>query len=280
MQGFSDRNPDNWDMAAGTVRGYRWWTVAAPLVPAGFRNHLELTDPFLTRRLPAHVTWSDGWIPDPYRCTVQGMHGGRWTRGLTHNNGGKYKAECRASPSAIMAVPPSREILAPGCGCGFWAYWRDLPVEWDACIPYVRRLDPRAYQQNDYLVTIPVAGVIEGSGKTVIGDKGFRSEYARITDMAFAVEGDCVYYDERQRTSLLSEDFVTAGPPVITRWNPRNGGNFCSFVNRELGVHPDAFMSAVWETAVKILGLDITWYRNPAELLDACPPDANYGMQA
>lgn len=52
---------------------------------------------------------------------------------------------------------------AARCGCGFWAYWL-----MDALPDMVRTL------------SVPVLGVVEGFGTTVIGEKGFRCAKARI----------------------------------------------------------------------------------------------------
>ena len=48
------------------------------------------------------------------------------------------------------------------CACGFWAYWTT------------------AASGNPHNFQLPVLGVIEGYGKTLIGEKGFRCAKARI----------------------------------------------------------------------------------------------------
>lgn len=47
------------------------------------------------------------------------------------------------------------------CGCGFWAYWHQISGGWGL-----------------------LAGVIEGFGRTVLGEKGFRCEKARLLGLA------------------------------------------------------------------------------------------------
>lgn len=82
-----------------------------------------------------------------------------WTirRALEHNLISPDSAE------ALLNIDPSRGNHLAGCACGFYAYF--------------------AKQHNAYADTlkgISVEGVIEGFGKTVLGDKGFRAEKARI----------------------------------------------------------------------------------------------------
>ncbi len=59
------------------------------------------------------------------------------------------------------------EVPWEQCACGFWAYW-EVPDE-----------------PNPHNFGIPVLGVIEGYGRTLIGDRGFRCARARITALRF-----------------------------------------------------------------------------------------------
>lgn len=82
-----------------------------------------------------------------------GAHGGRW-------HDGENTAACAYHPEH---VPPHVE----NCGCGFWAYW-------------TRDAADKAYTGGDSAVI----GVVEGYGRTLLGDKGFRSAKARILGLA------------------------------------------------------------------------------------------------
>lgn len=62
-------------------------------------------------------------------------------------------------PAVGLDVVDSSHRLK-GCHCGFWAYWGDL--------------------SNNYGFGARVVGVIEGFGRTVLGNRGFRSSYARV----------------------------------------------------------------------------------------------------
>lgn len=287
MLGFSDREPDNWDMAVGTVRGYRWWTMQVPMTAAQeiTYDHLSSLRPY---EIPAGIwferryaepffTHTNCWIPDVSRCTVQGMHAGLWRRGIGCDNG-RYKAQCTSGGiySGLSLTRMRGEILDPHCGCGFWAYWRGLPMDWDACLPYVRKTTSNGFQRGGYHLAIPLAGVIEGSGKTIIGERGFRCEFARITDLTFHVNTDCVVYDET-RPSNIENSYMALDPSFAYPANPCNGGNFGVFAERELQIRTGVLMDTVKGIAKKILGDDIRWHSDTASLLDACPPDVNYG---
>lgn len=73
----------------GTVRGYRWWTLAAPPLHEDPSRADETWPPGLLRGM------QDAWVP------------------------GENTAVCRAGGRHSFAEIPSLD-----CGCGFWAYWR------------------------------------------------------------------------------------------------------------------------------------------------------------
>jgi hypothetical protein len=96
------------------------------------------------------------WRPDQ----LVGMTGYTWPPGVVEavcNNGHRH-------------VPPV-EVLDNGTrdGCGFWAYW-------DAAGLAANRSSPGR--------GLPVLGVIEGFGRVLLGEKGFRSQKARIVALA------------------------------------------------------------------------------------------------
>jgi hypothetical protein len=62
----------------------------------------------------------------------------------------------------------------PDCECGFYAYWASTAIR-DVPRPFPLCLLPSAY---------PVCGVIEGYGRVLIGDLGFRCGKARIVGLA------------------------------------------------------------------------------------------------
>ena len=101
--GFDGDTP----VVAGSVTGYRWWTIPAPDLGL---NPLDADEDW--PRAPLHGAWAP------------------WAPGVNH-------AVCLASPSGPPAHDPA---LVPeiSCGCGYWGYWgvqrhelghaRSLPV--------------------------------------------------------------------------------------------------------------------------------------------------------
>ncbi len=69
-------------------------------------------------------------------------------------------------PTRISDIPPEHQPIKhqppeESCGCGFWAYW-DLE------------------NNNPSYHGIAVCGIIEGTGRVLIGEKGFRCQYAEV----------------------------------------------------------------------------------------------------
>ncbi len=88
---------------------------------------------------------------------LSGAYGGEWPQ-LPESEGRRYTAKCKAH--GCRNVPNEHS-----CGCGFWAYWQ--PSE-----------------KNDIQYSHCIIGVIEGSGKVILGENGFRSQYAVIKGLA------------------------------------------------------------------------------------------------
>jgi hypothetical protein len=118
-----------------------------------------------------------GWDPGQLR----GMHDA-WGPGL-------LTARCIGDLAG--GAPEHRQEGVPeeACSCGFWAYW-DVP--------------PR----HSMGALLPVLGVIEGSGKTLIGETGFRCGQARIRALHLPDAG-------------LSPDWHAAAEAAIARAYPQ-----------------------------------------------------------
>jgi hypothetical protein len=141
MNGFAGAD---FGLALGHVDGYRWWKLAAPNLLGS----------------PAHA--DRDWTVE----SLIGANEFRWQPGVN-------EAVCSTDPSHEPPVERfTRPRLLPGdyvpaqdqCGCGFWAYWE--PQE-----------HPITGNENAYL---PVLGIVRGTGRTLIGPRGFRSQQARI----------------------------------------------------------------------------------------------------
>jgi hypothetical protein len=137
MKGFSElAEPDDWDMAIGSIKGFRKWSVVPPS------------------------------IADEPDQVLKGSFGKNF---LDHQmaEDGRRKATCHQSGSRH----PAEEVPADnGCGCGWWAYW--APEE------------AQKHGGNGGAGAIDVTIGVEGTGRVVIGQKGFRSQYVKVTGLA------------------------------------------------------------------------------------------------
>jgi hypothetical protein len=97
------------------------------------------------RTWDAHTEHADAWLTGAYGYSWEARPAER-----------RYTATCRSRGCASI---PNED----NCGCGFWAYWEPL---------------------NASETSRRIAGVIEGSGKVILGDRGFRSQYAVIRGLA------------------------------------------------------------------------------------------------
>lgn len=265
MEGFAEKGtPSGWDMALGKVRGFRTWTLNLTLAsqydsvrsysrdyPAGWGKNADYFNaPFL---------------PDRTGASVAGMFGGHWSHMYMRN--GWYDAMCVARPH----TPPDSD-----CGCGFWAYWKPEDcVEFQHQKPWVKRTKTG---RDVYDLWIPLAGVVEGSGPTIIGDRGFRTARARITDLSLPgfTEG-CTYEEEGSPYSPIGlgpyffDEFVFNMP--VRRYE----ASLVAFLSRELQV-PEHLITETIDVAVESsLGKSFTWHESSLSLIGACPPDENYG---
>lgn len=115
------------------------------------------------------VTGARTWLYHPDNKKLVGLFGIDWEPSKD-----QYTAQCHSPFSTgdvipVHDTPPNFEFP---CGCGFYAYWR---IDND-------RLDGPNI----------VVGVIEGTGRTLIGGLGFRSQYARIKGLATLMHEDGV----------------------------------------------------------------------------------------
>jgi len=95
------------------------------------------------------------------RSAIYGATGYAWSAGVLEgvcNNGKNHLVPCEQDE-------------AGRCGCGFWAYWDMAGLSGNRFSPSgVRRL--------------PVLGVIAGFGRVILGERGFRSQKARLIALA------------------------------------------------------------------------------------------------
>jgi hypothetical protein len=103
------------------------------------------------------------WKATPRRkgnYLLVGAYGKTWSPANTP--GYRYTAYCEHR--SCRNVPNE-----DNCGCGFWAYWEPSQL---------MHAGPAGVNHS-------VVGAIEGSGKVILGEKGFRSQHAVIRGLAF-----------------------------------------------------------------------------------------------
>jgi hypothetical protein len=94
---------------------------------------------------PAGGSWEPG--------ELRGMHG-TWGPGL-------LTARCIGDLTGGAPEHGPAAVPEDTCSCGFWGYWEVPP-------------------RHSMGAMLPVLGVIEGTGKTLIGETGFRCAQAKI----------------------------------------------------------------------------------------------------
>lgn len=140
----------DFDFAVGSVRGLRQWKLPFDAE----LDNIMATD---ARPDPAAL-----WPPGTPPPLLVGVAGGAWQPGVNH-------AKCKNFPEHVPPVEYD-EARKSECGCGFWAYWGLTDKDWHDALP--------------------VFGIVEGTGRTLIGSKGFRCEKAQILALvpAFVIE--------------------------------------------------------------------------------------------
>jgi hypothetical protein len=161
LPGYSERGaPDDWDMSLGEVFGYRWWYLPLPPDLAGYRN--------------SSFIYEGQVSPGPGSDNLYGANNQAWMDGRMEAKCTSHRYSSVMARSGIKHEPPeTREA----CGCGFWAYFnKDLQVGDVLSASFGKDIP----NMNSYGASIPVFGVIKGTGRVIIGEKGFRSQYAEI----------------------------------------------------------------------------------------------------
>lgn len=163
LNGFSEEGvPDNWDFAIGEVMGYRWWKLAIPAGMAGY----EMAPVYRVEDHPLQGANSKSW----YNGVNEAACAPSYLWGYTGSN------------RSFQHEPPE---YRESCACGFWAYFDpDIRVE-----HVLGGLDRAVANNMGEFAQIPVYGVVRGTGRVIIGEKGFRSQYAEILGLAIP---DCV----------------------------------------------------------------------------------------
>lgn len=163
MNGFSEKGePDEWDMAVGEVFGYRWWKLQVPKCAVGYIDAADV--PITSTGLLGQNGYL--WMPGKQeaKCTRSAYGSLSWDELIDQNAPAKHE-------------PPEARV---SCGCGFWAYFdKMLDVS-----QHFSNLNKEVPFDSAGFIELPVFGVVKGSGRVIIGEKGFRSQYAEVVGLA------------------------------------------------------------------------------------------------
>lgn len=154
MTGFAESGQQDFEFALGRVLGLRQWTLRGP----DFRGDPLRAD-------------DDGWPV----VLLTGATGYSWADGVLEaqcGNGRSHPVPTGDDGGVDFSYSGGR------CGCGFWAYWGTSELAGNS-----------SFASSGGL---PVIGVIEGHGRVLLGERGFRSQRARITALApaFTVQAE------------------------------------------------------------------------------------------
>lgn len=260
--GFSENGPipesSDWDFGIGSVTGYRWWWWHVNPYFAGFEN-----EEYAAR------SQQFSYLIGAYR--------GEW-------EDGRLEAACKVNGTGSLFFDAERKdhvVPANGCGCGFWAYFRqDLQM---AEVLFNSDTRPRVVQEA-YMgvdtVKVPILGVVEGTGRTVIGEKGFRSQHAKIKALCLPVEAqevlsyrskqvpsDSYVFGDQQLSGNTAFRDALMGATKAFRWESRKMEAAADFVTRLTTA--EGILAELYPEA-KILP-------DSASMFKQYPPDAFYG---
>lgn len=171
MQGFGEEgSPDDWDLSIGEIYGYRWWKIILPASFAGYTTDDRL----------AYITGADGSLGGG---SLIGANSQSWEPGVIEAKCTSYRRPVVTWYELLKGISEPVEHEPPetrtACGCGFWAYFDPAS---NVTAHFGNLGTGKAYKTGNYM-ELPVFGVIKGSGRVVVGEKGFRSQYAEIVSL-------------------------------------------------------------------------------------------------
>lgn len=158
LTGFTEQGPaDDWDLAMGSVRGYRWWKWTVPAHIAGYMAADQAYGDFQRIRGAHSLDWPDGQVEAV--CT---------------------KGSELSWDDLLNNVKKNHEVpeYRVPCACGFWAYWS--PGIGYESIFGGQSSGPATLAFGTKSLEIPVFGSIKGSGRVILGENGFRSQYGEL----------------------------------------------------------------------------------------------------
>lgn len=206
VPGFDGKARGEFEFAAGVVLGLRQWDY-----PVSAQLHRVVNDDSIS---PAMGLLSSPMDPRDVPL-LKGQTGKQlWQPGVMEarcNNHTDHKPPVEWDP-----------VRGQECGCGFWAYWKLGAHTWNA--------------------SLPVHGIVEGTGRVLIGEKGFRCQRARIVALTPGFLVDPVYHgvDRDGREKEMTEKKSKA-----EAWN--------AVIMEELGsLYPEARVFATMRAMIEL----------------------------
>jgi hypothetical protein len=147
-------------------------------------------------------TW---WVAKPDINGDPGKAGASWNprklRGVAGHEWGPGVQEAACKNNRPHTPPVDVDEHGVSCGCGFWAYWEQSSSTF-----------------GNSSEELPICGIIEGSGRVLIGEKGFRSQKARIIALALPFTISVVDYTQQPSrddlyAALRPRDEISLAPP-------------------------------------------------------------------
>lgn len=292
MKGFHESGtPDDWDTAMGKVRGYRWWHLLVeyqhvgqntcytastntdlgyPKYPSYAEFQRELRDGLWNLSVTDPVS---PWQPALSSASVSGMHGRMWAR-LQADKDGWYTADCAEYGGDATAYAVHKNLVpVHECGCGFWAYWKP-EIYGSETTPHIQK------SSQSYTVCVPLFGMIEGTGRTIIGEKGFRCRKAKITAVALNLEANTLYTDldtAYSPFSTVAAGGIFASDLGFCDYPVREPLPVVSYLSRVIAVPEHEILGTLTWVLRNRIGDDVAVYSSVAELVGRTEPDGNYG---
>lgn len=276
MNGFSESgSPGEWDMAIGEVYGYRWWKLSVPAQLAGWNDPLSAYREHVTQARPLMGANNHFWSP------------GKQEAGCTASNSYPSWNHLLLGQQPLVHEPP--EVREP-CGCGFWAYF-DPMLEVENVLGGFNGQVPTRSGNSVYL---PVFGVVKGTGRVIIGEKGFRSQYAEITGLCVSdsaknflkwnfIKERGIRTDDRDYylRNALRGMYASSG----SAWNVGSGYSLYSYDSRtpenveQAPEEERLYRYAAVEHLLSEAYPGVKVFCDQADMVKYFPPDPNYGQR-
>lgn len=216
------------------VRGLRQWTLKSP----DFRGDPLSAD-------------CGGWTVSP----LTGMTGYAWADGV-------LEAYCG---NGYDHVPPVESVTEPRGstvrdGCGFWAYWSMTELAGNS-----------SFSGSGGL---PVLGLIQGYGRVLLGERGFRSQRAQIVALApaFSVQAEVTPPWQQPGRSTNPYTYKNSNDPYLQFSEEHKREEETEEIRQRAQRHADAWMAVITDRLGEMYP-SARVFATAAGLLASVPPE-------